>query len=626
MRDRKRLSNIPETAIDDEPSYCIPEQKSSERLLALLVFVITLAYLLLFRRYTDLDPDEGIVLAGAERILRGQVLYRDFFSFFTPGSYYFLAGLFRLFGSSFLLARTALALMGGVISLTTYLLARRACSRGVALLVAGLVSLTCLPYRFLVLHNWDSTLWAGLALYCAVRWMESSKIENGKAKSGKGSIFEFRFSIFDPALWALAAGSFASLTFLFEQSKGAGLIVGLGVGLMAIGSFRRPAAGGPAENRKSETENSNSETGNSEREGRSPQSQPRKANPQPPSSAFRLLPSAYWFLAGLAWPIVLTFLYFSAKQSLSPMLADWFWPLGHYSRANRVPYGYQNWSESAVHSLFFSGPWLERVVATLTLSPCILVPVLPLFSCGLLVYWFSRRRDKSDAKRAYYVLINATLAGLLLSVVLVRADIVHFMYLGPLFYLVLAWVMDGRDIPIFPTARPFLSAFLVVAFGLLAMPLLLRNIRTPFRVESRRGTITTPGKDTVIDFVQAHIPPGGEVLVYPYLPLYYYLTGTRSPTRYEYFQPGMHTRQQAREMVSELAVSQVGVVLLETSFVDKIPTSWPGTPLAAIADDQVVDYIVQNYRACRLLKSPSGWRFLYMTRKALICPDETSGR
>ena len=37
------------------------------------------------------------------------------------------------------------------------------------------------------------------------------------------------------------------------------------------------------------------------------------------------------------------------------MLADWLWPLQHYSRANRVPYGYQNWSDDARHQLFGTG-------------------------------------------------------------------------------------------------------------------------------------------------------------------------------------------------------------------------------------------------------------------------------
>jgi len=160
--------------------------------------------------------DEGIVLEGAQRILRGEVLYRDFFSYFTPGSYYFLALLFKIFGSSFLMARTALVLFGGVYSTVAYLLARRLCSRASAIFVAALVTLTTLPYRFEVLHNWDSTLWACLAVYCAVRWMESPRWT-----------------------WAFATGSLASLTCLFEQSKGAGLVLGLGVGLIAIAFLDR---------------------------------------------------------------------------------------------------------------------------------------------------------------------------------------------------------------------------------------------------------------------------------------------------------------------------------------------------------------------------------------------------
>src|SRR5262249_31781162 len=144
---------------------------------------------------------------GAERILHGQVLYRDFFSFFTPGSYYLLALLFRIFGDSFLVARTALAVFGAVFSAFTYVMARRVCSREAALFMAGVITAATLPYRFLVLHNWDSTLWTCLALYCALKL-----IEGGSWK------------------WAFAAGSFASLTFLFEQSKGTGLILGLGLG------------------------------------------------------------------------------------------------------------------------------------------------------------------------------------------------------------------------------------------------------------------------------------------------------------------------------------------------------------------------------------------------------------
>src|SRR5690349_6254261 len=90
----------------------IPEQLRSERWIALATLLISFLYLWLFRRYTWIDPDEGIILQGAQRILDGQVLYRDFFSFFTPGSYYLLAICFRVFGDSIIVGHTLLAIFG----------------------------------------------------------------------------------------------------------------------------------------------------------------------------------------------------------------------------------------------------------------------------------------------------------------------------------------------------------------------------------------------------------------------------------------------------------------------------------------------------------------------------------
>src|SRR5258708_17746396 len=182
-----------------------------EYAIPLLVFLRSVAYLSIFCRYTSLEPDEGIVLSGAERILRGEVPYRDFFSFYTPGSFYLVAFWFRIFGDSLAVARTSLAIAGAASSLVTYVLARRVCSRGIALFAAALATVAGLPYRFLVLHNWYSTALACLTLYAAVRLLETRK-----------------------TTWAFATGSLTSLTILFEQSKGAGLCLGLALGFVAL--------------------------------------------------------------------------------------------------------------------------------------------------------------------------------------------------------------------------------------------------------------------------------------------------------------------------------------------------------------------------------------------------------
>src|SRR6266705_3279479 len=114
--------------------YFVPESVALERWIALLLSVTTALFLCVFYNYTDLNGDEGIILQGAQRIADGQVLYRDFFSFYTPGSYYSIALLFKIFGSSMLVARTELIVCGALFSALTYMLARRGTERWSALL------------------------------------------------------------------------------------------------------------------------------------------------------------------------------------------------------------------------------------------------------------------------------------------------------------------------------------------------------------------------------------------------------------------------------------------------------------------------------------------------------------
>ncbi|MBV9183364.1 MAG: glycosyltransferase family 39 protein [Acidobacteria bacterium] len=524
-----------------------------ERVIPLVIFLLSLAYLFLFCRYSSLEPDEGIVLQGAERILRGELPYRDFFSFYTPGSFYLMALCFRLFGDSFAIARTSVAFAGAVCAALTFLLTRRVCSARIAAFAALLSTVAGATVRFLVLHNCYSTVIACCALYAALRLVET----------GKSS-------------WAFATGLLTSLVFLFEQSKGAGLAAGLGLGFLVlffadIRSTRRSLALGAC---------------------------------------------------GLACPIIFTFAYFATHHIVRVMVASWLWPLNHYTRANHVIYGYQNWSEQARALLFHTGaPWI-RVLKVLAVSPGLLVPTLPLITVGLWV-WSLYRCYRAAVSKAicYYVFVCSTLIGLLASVVVARPDMLHFMYLAPFWYVVLGWILGS---PHFNhrrllAARPALIAYTAIAFGLFALALFLNSSAAHYRIETRRGEIKTGNRDSVIDYVQSHIPRNQELLVYPYLPLYNYLTQTRSPSRFDYFQPGMNASDQAEEIIAALKSRNQQAVLFEPWFTEKIPNSWPATPLTEIAKDPIADFIVRNYRVCQMLVSPQGWRFDYMVPKLARC-------
>ena len=538
---------------------CLPERLCSERYIALIIFLLSFLYLCAFRRSTGIDLDEGIILQGAQRILDGQVPYRDFFSFFTPGSYYLLALLFRVFGNSYLVAHTALAFTGAVFSPITYLLARRVCSRQTSLLVTSLMTMTALPLRFVVMHNWDSTFWACLALYCAVRFLESP----GKQ-------------------WAFAAATCTSLTALFEQSKGAGLLLGLGTGFLIITLIcKQPTI----------------------------------------FTRSRLIAIAL----GLALPFLVTAVYFASRHAFDSMLASWFWPLQHYSRANRVPYAYDNTAGEIRNKIFNSASTELRLFAMLVYSALSWVPLLPIVAAALLVRLIVRqwRPISVGPEWAHYVLVSSTITGLLFSVVAGRADYFHFMYLQPIFFLALAWILGGRNIRnrLFTRIAPAVGFCLSMSLLALAAELFFTT-RMGSSIVTRRGTITTEGRDTVIEYVQAHVAPGEKILIYPYQSTYYYLTQTFSPTKFDFYQPGMHTDQQLQEMLTEFTAHPTRVVLYQPAFSDRIGKAWPNTPPAAYASDVMADYITSEYRECIILASPADWHFLFMVRKDLSCPNE----
>ena len=115
------------------------------------------------------------------------------------------------------------------------------------------------------------------------------------------------------------------------------------------------------------------------------------------------------------------------------------------------------------------------------------------------------------------------------------------------------------------------------------------------------------------------------MLVYPYLPLHNYLTATYSPSRYDYLMPGMHSPQQFKDLLGDLAADRTRVVLFEPSFREKIIAGFPSASPEVIAvRDPVGDFIASHYRACASLTSQDFWRFAFMVRRDLACPGSGS--
>jgi hypothetical protein len=120
--------------------------------------------------------------------------------------------------------------------------------------------------------------------------------------------------------------------------------------------------------------------------------------------------------------------------------------------------------------------------------------------------------------------------------------------------------------------------------------------------------------------VLANVTPKEKMFVYPYEPLYNYLTGTLSPTRYDFLEPGMHPPEQFQDALHALATDQTRVVLFDTTFYERLAWISPNAPKnLSAAKDPLEEYIFAHYRTCGGPITNQYWTFLVMIRNDQPC-------
>lgn len=505
-------------------------------------------------RFTMLNPDEGITAQAAIRVLSGQVPYREFFGFYTPVAYYLPALLFRMFGSSLLVLRATLLGYAGIFCAGSYLLARQFSSRGASIMAAFLLAMT-IPIRFIAVHNWDSTLFAFASLMCLIALVRRPL-----------------------APVAFAAGACASLSFLIEQSKGVGAIVGLAAALLLISRSGLP---GPNHFHK-----------------------------------------AHYLatVAGVAMPVAVCVLYFAVQHTVAAMLASWMWPLHHYAAANHVPFGFSAVAAD-LPAMVASSSTGTRPFLIVAAAPFFLVPAMPLLILLAVAVRVGKNWRPGDPqqRQAAAVLLagGAVLVAHLIALILTgRADLNRIVHLAPVFCY-LAPVLVQRQ---YAKPRTRIAAVLVLMFLAFGTAGQWNALHAHVRQATRRGTLRVQRPDETLNFALGHIAPGTSAVVYPYHPLYAFLIGTTNPTRFDYLQPGLHSPEQYREMADEMRNQRPAIVLLNADFASRrISEAWPSTPAEVLAHDPVEDYILGHFKTCAVIGNPNQWRFAVMIEKRDNC-------
>jgi len=104
------------------------------KIIFLVVLALSIGYLYGSIRISYNIYDEGIVVYGASRILKGDIPYKDFWTMYAPGQFYTIALLFKLFGTNLFVTRIYSATINLLLVLMVYLTIKKISNHRIALL------------------------------------------------------------------------------------------------------------------------------------------------------------------------------------------------------------------------------------------------------------------------------------------------------------------------------------------------------------------------------------------------------------------------------------------------------------------------------------------------------------
>jgi hypothetical protein len=147
--------------------------------------------------------DGGVCLADGVRVAKGEVMYRDFFQFITPGTALFYASMIKIFGLRLWIPNVTLAFLGLAIAVAGVVIAKKIMRPSLALLPSAVFLEGLYKNALDPTHHSFSMLAATLSILVLMERRSTGRI--------------------------LAAGAFAGLAMCFTQARGLGVAVGLAV-------------------------------------------------------------------------------------------------------------------------------------------------------------------------------------------------------------------------------------------------------------------------------------------------------------------------------------------------------------------------------------------------------------
>lgn len=231
---------------------------------------------------------------------------------------------------------------------------------------------------------------------------------------------------------------------------------------------------------------------------------------------------------------------------------------------------------------------------------------LPFFT-GLYLLYIAFRRETGDKRNTLLVLAHLQLAALCLA--LFRAGFDNLIRCLPLFFIVATYLVYRMMTGI---SASWLKKAVGAGMALLLLIYLVDfNVMNGFytgsigairdndkKIESGRAAgIYAENMDVALIRKVTHVikresSPGDPILALPLNPIWYYLSGRKNPTRFDFIMPGtLVSREQEEQMVSQLESDPPVLMILVDLEIDNKPER-----RLAVYAPLIVQWIADNYR------------------------------
>lgn len=194
---------------DDTPAARGARHSGSSPWPLLVIFLAALALFLPPSLMGVVTFDEGFIVTGAMQVLHGKLPYRDFLSLYGPGQYYFIAGLFAVFGERLVVVHVAHAALLAGFAVTVFALARTAARRQravqviIVLVFAGITLYVQPNVGYAATSAGLLLLWATLAFG---RWVDDQRwttLSLASVLVGIAGVFRWDFGLFGLLAFAI---------------------------------------------------------------------------------------------------------------------------------------------------------------------------------------------------------------------------------------------------------------------------------------------------------------------------------------------------------------------------------------------------------------------------------------